>query len=187
MNTHNNSLGTDVSQEDAASIFRLISTSNSSELFIYTYKNMVRPWRWMQHIPPKCLYPSPRLHGASMKIEAVCSSETCVSTYKTTWYHSPGDHSLSDRRVRIARNFGAWPEVARNKFRRLRTCVKNENRSRIAEVELWILKAPRFAYFHTRFISRRKEKDGERKHSFHSVVAETRTHQLVLFLSPSSW
>jgi hypothetical protein len=93
---------------------------------------MMQPWRWMQHIPPKCLFPSPRLHGANLKIEAVCSSKTCVFIYKTTWCHSTKDHNMKDRWIRITSKFGVWPRVTRNKFsfvsvRRSEQIRKREN------------------------------------------------------------
>jgi hypothetical protein len=32
---------------------------------------------------------------AALKVEAVCSSETLVSIYKSTWYYYPEDHHQS--------------------------------------------------------------------------------------------
>jgi hypothetical protein len=113
----------------------------SSEMFLSTYKK----------------------HGATLKVDAAYPSEMFVSITNTT-RHEPEDRGcmllrnvrvhlqnymlsqtwrphLKDRWVRIARKFGVWSEVARNKFRKLTTCVIDENRSRKLEVELWILNA----------------------------------------------
>jgi hypothetical protein len=62
MNTHNNSLGTDVSQEDAASIFRVFSIFLKSAATWFLARRFFYPER--RYVPPKRRF-TQDLHGAT--------------------------------------------------------------------------------------------------------------------------
>jgi hypothetical protein len=67
-------LSTDVSEEHIASIFRVKEISSAGRLFCF---------------PPACLLVFAKLISSTLKMEAICSSETSVVTQQTTRRHIP--------------------------------------------------------------------------------------------------
>jgi hypothetical protein len=75
-------VGVKVSEELSASVFRVkISVVKMQVIYAAAKKSVT--WTKPNHIA---------IFAFALKVEAASSSETFVSTYKTTWCHNPEDH-----------------------------------------------------------------------------------------------